>query len=266
MGADMAIELKNLKNLVQVVRDLTDRVEGDRVSIAFLGYTDLMLNDAEWQAEVGDNRSALVNRPNHIKLAQVHGRADVTVVPTITSMLDALLGEPFDLTVFDFTQYEGSEVEHDFNFEIPEDFVNRFDVVIDFGTCEHIFNFAQALINIHKMLKLDGRVYHCGPLCWPNHGFYGYNPTLFADFYEDNGYEIEDMILSTFAVVNGQRDMVAFDGIPKYDRFSLTQAFQGNPDLLRLEYNLSVVAHKTQVLDKVIYPIQRKYRDSSAWI
>lgn len=262
----MAIDLTQLKNLVQVVRDLTDRVEHDRVSIAFLGYTDLMLNDAEWQAEVGERRSLLVNRPNHVKLAQVHGREDVTVVPTITSMLDALLGEPFDLTVFDFTQYEGSEVEHDFNFEIPQEFQNRFDVVIDFGTCEHIFNLAQALINVHKMLRLGGRVYHCGPLCWPNHGFYGYNPTLFADFYEDNGCEIEDMILSAHVIMNGKRDMLAFNGIPKYDRFNLNQSFNGNPDLLKQEYNLSVVAQKTQETDGIVYPIQRKYRDPAAWM
>jgi SAM-dependent methyltransferase len=259
-------DLTKLQNLVQVVQNLTSRVEGERVSIAFLGYTDLMLNPGEWRAMVGERTDRLVNRPNWQKLTGIHGRPDVETVPTISSMLDALLERPVDLTVFDFTKYEGSEVKHDFNFPLPEDHRDRYDVVIDFGTCEHIFNLAQALVNVHAMLRLGGRVYHCGPLCWPNHGFYGYNPTLFADFYEDNGCEIENMILSAQANVGGKREIISIDHIPKYDRFRLAYVFQGDVRLLQLEYNLSVIARKVAEVEGITYPIQRKYRDSSTWI
>ena len=56
-------DLTKLQNLVQVVQNLTSRVEGERVSIAFLGYTDLMLNPGEWRAMVGERTDRLVNRP-----------------------------------------------------------------------------------------------------------------------------------------------------------------------------------------------------------
>lgn len=261
----MTIALKNLSNLVRVLALLADKVTSDRIGIAFLGYTDIMLNDGEL-ADLGVDPTALVNRANYENLRAIHGRPDVNVVPTLSSLLAALLKKPFDLTVFDFTQYEGSEVCHDFNFRTPAEFDGRFDIVIDNGTCEHIFNLPQALINVHAMLKTGGLAYHSGPLCWPNHGFYGYNPTLFADFYEDNGCTILDMILSTSFTDNGQRRFLGIDGIPKYDRFRLADAFQSSPDLLKLEYNLSTVVRKDEPRDEIVFPIQRKYRDPSQWM
>jgi SAM-dependent methyltransferase len=261
----MTVDLKTLSNLGQVLTAISADIEAERPSVAFLGYTDIMLNPGE-MAELGVDPAALTNRPNFDNLRAIHNRPDVQIVPTLSSFLPALIKKPVDLTVFDFTQYEGSEVCHDLNFRTPEEYDGRFDLIVDYGTCEHIFNIAQALINVLTMLRTGGLVYHAGPLCWPNHGFYGYNPTLFADFYEDNGCEILDMILSATFVDNGQRRFLGVDGIPKYDRFRLAEAFQANPDLLKLEYNLSVVAQKERATEEVVYPIQRKYRDQSRWM
>lgn len=233
--------------------------------IAFLGYTDLMLNEKEW-LELGVDQTHLINRNNSEKLTRIHGRPDVNIVPTITSAFQNMYKGGFELTVFDFTQYEGSEVEWDFNFPIPEDFHNSFDLIIDNGTCEHIFNIAQAFINIHRMLNVGGFIYHSGPVCWPNHGFYGYNPTLFADFYEDNGCELMVHCMESNFEQNNQRAHLVAENIPKYERFKMLQLLSGNLDYLQLEYNFSTLIRKNNQVDEIKYPIQNKYREKNNWI
>ncbi len=232
------------------------------LEIAFLGYTDLMLSPDEW-ANLGIKDTKLTNRKNWRNLINIHGRSDVRVVPTLTSALDALIGSNFKLSVFDFTKYEGSEIKWDFNFPIKSKFENRFDIVVDAGTCEHIFNLPQALINIQKMLVVGGLAFHGGPLCWPNHGFYGYNPTLFSDFYEDNGCEIVETFLRSH-IVRGKQ-FVTINGIPKYDRFRMSDILKNNPKLLAAEFNLLTFVKKINECEDITFPIQRKYRYPEQW-
>lgn len=252
-------------NLMSRLKAIQIEKSCQKPRICFLGYTDFMLNEREW-AELGVDQTKLKNRENYQRLTHIHGRPDVEVVPTITSALENIYQNDFELTVFDFTKYEGSEVEWDFNFPIPEEFHNSFDVIIDNGTCEHIFNIAQTFVNIHKMLSLDGFVYHSGPVCWPNHGFYGYNPTLFADFYEDNGCELLNFCMETTNIDENQRRNLIVSGVPKYDRFTMVQLASGKVDYLKLEYNLSVLVRKNTQVQKITYPIQNKYRNKEKWV
>lgn len=255
---------KHATNLCQSIILMRDLLAKKKIRIAFLGYIDLMLTDDEWSS-IGVDQSKLENRPNWKHLVKIHGRPDVTVVPTLTSALETFLDD-FSLTIFDFTKYEGSEVEWDFNFPIPKKYIGQFDIVIDAGTCEHIFNIAQALSNVNLMLSNGGIGYHGGPLCWPNHGFYGYNPTLFADFYEANAAEVIEMFLTTnFVSVDGKRETLVAE-VPKYDRFKMTQLTANDPDLLKLEYNLCAVIRKIQDNIDIVYPIQQKYRRKENWL
>ena len=199
------------------------------------------------------NQETLTHRENADKLIKLHGRKDVDVVPTLTSALRAIIGQQFELTVFDFTKYEGSEVEWDFNFPIPDEFRNKFDLVIDAGTCEHIFNIGQALSNVHLMLSQDGVAYHGGPLCWPNHGFYGYNPTLFADFYEANHCEILEMFLTThFLSPDGKRNRLTAL-VPKYERFRMSDLLKNHSRTVKLEYNLCTAIRKTKTGEQIVF-------------
>lgn len=157
-------------------------------------------------------------------------------------------------------------MEWDFNYLIPKEYVGKFDIVIDGGACEHIFNIAQALSNVNLMLSKNGIAYHAGPLCWPNHGFYGYNPTLFADFYEANTCEILEMfLLTTLVSDDGKRRRLSVD-VPKYGRFRMSQLLATEPNLLKLEYTLCTVAKKKHVSTDITYPIQHKYRQKENWM
>jgi len=266
------MELQSLKqsaNLVEFLLSMRRSFGEDRlakkVSVAFLGYTDIMLNKKEWN-ETGLLVEKLVNRPNRDRLKAIHGRSDVDIVPSLPSLLTSIFGPKVNLSIFDFTHYEGSEIKHDFNYEIPAEYHNKFDLIIDNGTIEHIFNLPQALINVKKMLKLQGVVFHVGPMIMPNHGFYSYNPTLFADFYEANGFSIEDLIMRGNYNFEGRQETATISGIPKYDRFSLPSVLREQPALAVLEWNLLVLAMKKQEISDTIWPIQHKYRAKEQWV
>lgn len=104
-----------------------------------------------------------------------------------------------DYVDLDADTHDGAGVRHDLNVELPAVLRNRFDLVLDFGTTEHIFAVPAVLASIANALRENGRVIHALPLpClyWSQHGYYCFNPDLFIDFYASNGFnEIECRII-----------------------------------------------------------------------
>jgi hypothetical protein len=92
----------------------------------------------------------------------------------------------------DFSTYEGAEVVLDLNAESMDPaLIERFDVVIDAGTIEHVFHVPNVLKNLHTFVKPGGRIIHISPSSnHMDHGFYMFSPTFFYDYYATNGYEI----------------------------------------------------------------------------
>jgi hypothetical protein len=97
----------------------------------------------------------------------------------------------------DFSNYEGANIIHDLNLPVDESLHGSFDVVIDGGTLEHIFNFPVAIANLMKMTRVDGRIFTTTPannLC--GHGMYQFSPELmFRIFSEENGFEMINLHL-----------------------------------------------------------------------
>jgi len=94
-----------------------------------------------------------------------------------------------EVLALDCSPYEGADIVHDLNCPAPEALHDRFDLIVDGGTTEHVFDVRQALTNIARMLKIGGRVIHISPANnWVNHGFYQFSPTLFYDYYGGNGF------------------------------------------------------------------------------
>ncbi len=101
------------------------------------------------------------------------------------------------LSIIDCSDYENADIIHDMNQPIPESLQKSFDVVIDGGTLEHVFNFPTAIKNCMMMVKTGGSIFifsmannHCG------HGFYQFSPGLFFRvFDESNGFEIKSVVL-----------------------------------------------------------------------
>jgi SAM-dependent methyltransferase len=96
----------------------------------------------------------------------------------------------------DVSDFEGAEVVHDLNKPLPEQFKERFDLVYDGGTLEHVFNFPLALQNCMEMLRPGGMLFmHTIANNYCGHGFYQFSPELFFRvFSAENGFEMQKMI------------------------------------------------------------------------
>ena len=117
---------------------------------------------------------------------------------------DCAFAEPFyealgavSVDSLDNSDFEGAKFVHDLNQPIPDEWKERFDVVYDGGTLEHIFNFPVALRNCMELLKEGGRLFAHTPvnnLC--GHGFYQFSPELFYRACSaEQGFEVERMVI-----------------------------------------------------------------------
>jgi len=95
----------------------------------------------------------------------------------------------------DYSEFEGATIIHDLNAPtLPEELHEKFDVIIDHGTLEHVFHIPNALQNLFRLLKTGGRLIHSSPTSnLVDHGFYMFSPTFFYDFYVTNGWEINNI-------------------------------------------------------------------------
>jgi SAM-dependent methyltransferase len=92
----------------------------------------------------------------------------------------------------DYSDYEGATDVVDLNTEMPAAHKERYDLVLDSGTIEHVFHVPNVLKNIFDMLKPGGRVIFLAPSSnHMDHGFYMFSPTFFYDYYAANGFAIE---------------------------------------------------------------------------
>ena len=70
-------------------------------------------------------------------------------------------------------------------------FNQTYDLVINNGTGEHVFNQYALFLNFHNLTKVNGIMLNILPFIdWINHGFYNFNPIFFADLAASNKYEI----------------------------------------------------------------------------
>lgn len=92
----------------------------------------------------------------------------------------------------DFSDFEGASIIQDLSKPLDPSLQERFDVIYDGGTCEHIFELPTAYRNLHAMLRPGGVLIGHAPCNnWINHSFYQINPEMVYGFWEKAlGYEI----------------------------------------------------------------------------
>jgi SAM-dependent methyltransferase len=115
------------------------------------------------------------------------------------AMFWSLCGEK--VQALDISDYENADYIQDLNQPILPNLENRFGLIVDGGTLEHIFDTAQALRNLKRMVRIGGRIIHLVPMnSWSEHGFYQFSPTLFHDFYTTNGFRMSDCLIVSFSL------------------------------------------------------------------
>ena len=117
------------------------------------------------------------------------------------------LGQTFLAEVFEHTsvRYDAIDVFpgpstrlFDLNFDtVPRDMVGRYDLVLNFGTTEHVFGQYNAFKVIHEVLKFHGPVYHQLPSTGLfNHGYFKYHPRIFGELATANGYAVVELFVT----------------------------------------------------------------------
>lgn len=95
----------------------------------------------------------------------------------------------------DASSYEGATLVHDLNVPVPLEWEERFDLIVDGGTLEHVFNFPVAIANCMRMAKTGGHIALFTPANnYFGHGFYQFSPELFYRvFSRENGFRVQTM-------------------------------------------------------------------------
>jgi SAM-dependent methyltransferase len=124
------------------------------------------------------------------------------------AFLDGLTASPYyadpflralgaeQVSVLDASAYEGADIVHDLGLPIPSDLQRSFDLVIDGGLLEHVFNFPAALKNAMELVRVGGHLILITPANnYFGHGFYQFSPELFfRALSPENGFTVERML------------------------------------------------------------------------
>ena len=160
-------------------------------------------------------------------------------------------------TVCDFSSYESPDVTIDLNYKVNNSHINKYDLILDFGTLEHIFDVPQALENYIRMTKKNGHIIICSPCSnMIDHSFYMFSPTLFFDYFKNNGFEIYKCFLKT------RSPYYPYNRTKFYEYL-----FQGNeiPILPNKSTEIIIFAKKIKTLKNILKPNQFIYTSNPEW-
>lgn len=96
--------------------------------------------------------------------------------------------KPKSLDAIDF--HGPNAIKHDLNTPIKLD--KQYEIIMNYGTAEHIFNIYQFFKTIHEATAPNGLIFQYMPFTgWKDHGFYNFQPTFYFDLAAVNNYKIE---------------------------------------------------------------------------
>jgi hypothetical protein len=105
-----------------------------------------------------------------------------------------------NVAALDVNDLAGADIVFDLNEpQPPVDARQKFGLIINAGTLEHVFHVPNALANLSAMLKPGGFILHVLPCNnWVDHGFYQFSPTLMFDYYTAVAYEVLESAMVIF--------------------------------------------------------------------
>lgn len=128
--------------------------------------------------------------------------ADVPETDLVAIAGGGYLGELLELAGFTYTALDifhgKNTILFDLNVHAPgRNLVGRFDLVMNLGTTEHVFNQLRAFETIHALAKVGGGIYHDLPMAgYFNHALFRYDPMFFRLVADSNAYEVVEQSVS----------------------------------------------------------------------
>lgn len=220
----------------------------------------LMLGVQSLLASLNDIESGFIKfsvNYNVLKYEKLKLKYNVTAVDVLSTLhgitkVDAL----------DFSDYEGANIIYDLN-NNPDCCMikQKYDLVIDGGTLEHVYNVQNAINNMNAFVKNKGYIYHLLPCAgWVNHGFYSFSPCFFVDTYkEKSGFMLDECKLC-FKQPKGQKDRLLFSSDCRFlNNTEINTIIRDN--MTDGGVLLQCLAHKLDDMEQTCEPIQSVYKN-----
>jgi hypothetical protein len=133
----------------------------------------------------------------------IFGQIDVPE-SELTQLREGQFAEPLfkllgatEVASVDASDYEEATHIHDMNYAVPENLLERYSVVHEGGTIEHVFNITQAFKNCMEMVKVGGHLIQVNIANnYMGHGFWQFSPELiYRIFSPENGFQIKAVLI-----------------------------------------------------------------------
>jgi hypothetical protein len=167
----------------------------------------LELGESEWYGDVPpEELHDLVDRvvSDGARQEALHARLDALLAGAAPhrgwDLAKAFYSALLDYRELVSIDFHGTPAARAIDLNHPVDLGERFDMVIDIGTAEHVFDVCQFFRTCHDLTRPGGLMIHCNPFRgWLDHGFYNFNPTFYWDLAAANGYDELMMIYTETA-------------------------------------------------------------------
>ena len=156
----------------------------------------LELGEAEWYGDVS-TETLSEEIDNHVSDQRLREELHQKMVDTLCADSRSKGWDLAKIFFKVFLDYEkliaidlhGTPDAKQINLNYPVDLGEQFDIVMNNGTGEHVFNVFQFFRSTHEFTRPGGLMLHVMPFRgWLEHGFYSFNPTFFWDLAAANDY------------------------------------------------------------------------------
>jgi len=118
-----------------------------------------------------------------------------------------------DVESLDFSEVGNPNYIVDLNDPVSDELHNKYSLIVDGGTFDHLFDMKQAFSNVANMLKVGGRVVQwnaCSNFL-ENNTYFLFSPSVFLDFYELNKFkECRAFVAVMRNPIKGQWDLFQY--------------------------------------------------------
>ena len=164
-----------------------------------------------------------------------------------------------DVAWLDHSDYEGANIIHDLNLPIPEELNEYADFIIDGSTFDNVFSPGDAMRNIARLLKPNGRVFTINQASNHHLPYLIFTAHWFLDYFVMNRFS-DCKIYHVILAPNSPWLIFSFD----YDAFAKDQPPIPN---ISVDTEMGVVAFAEKGADSRwdVVPNQQHYRSDADW-
>jgi len=164
----------------------------------------------------------------------------------------------------DRSAYEGAKYIQDMNMPLKKKLYNKFDIIIDGGCMDNVFNPINFIMNASKMLKNNGRIFLGNHFFQAPGAFLTFSPEWFYGFFAINNYK--DVKVYIALADNKGKDRYdyrteMYEYKPYFKRSSKYDYFKAVKNMNTIA-NVLVFAEKGKMSTNHKMPCQLQYLDS----